>query len=206
MGILFQKTRFYKVGLILFLAKDEMKFQNIHSDVENVMSDLSFGLSSEGETLRIYSDEGLIVDSVSYLPYHPWPELANGQGFTLELSSPNIDNTMPENWANYRFLGSPGVSNDELSGISTTNGNIQINRYPNPFVDVVNLDISFNSTSLVSAKMYDQKGKFIGKVYDNYLVAGEHTISTDLSHLDKGLYILELNIGAEQETFQCIKF
>ena len=204
-GFTFIENTLLQGGTYLILTKDELKFKNIHSDVQNVISDLSFGLSSEGETVKIYSAEGLLTDSVNYLPSQPWSELANGQGYTLELRAPNLDNTLPENWESFRFLGSPGISNGEVSGISIPEDNIQINRYPNPFVDVVNLDFYLNATSLVFVKLYDQKGRFIEKIYENKLASGEHTISKDLSHLDKGIYIMEVNIGSIKETFQWIK-
>ncbi|MFT6336951.1 MAG: hypothetical protein ACJATI_003712 [Halioglobus sp.] len=204
-GYTFSEGTLLQGGEFLILAKDELKFQNVHGDVQNVKGNLSFGLSSEGEALKIYSAEWLLIDSVSYLPTQPWSEQANGQGYTLELRVPELDNTLPENWASFRFLGSPGVSNDEVSGISIPEDNIQIKRYPNPFVDVVNLEFTLNTSALFSANLYDQKGSFIEKIYENKLASGEHTISKDLSHLDKGIYILELSIGTNEETFQWVK-
>ena len=204
-GYVFSENMLLQGGAYIILAKDELKFQNVHDDVQNVKGNLSFGLSSEGETLQLYSSEGLLTDSVSYLPTLPWSELANGQGYTLELRSPELDNSKSENWTSFRSLGSPGESNDEISEITEIENKLQIKRYPNPFVDVVKLDIYLHNSSFVSAKLYDREGRLVETFYENKLVEGLHTISTDLKDMAKGIYILEVNIGGKQETFQWIK-
>ena len=49
-------------------------------------------LSNEGETLRLVNQEGQTVDAVAYRPGFPWPSGAVGEGSSLELVHPGLDN------------------------------------------------------------------------------------------------------------------
>ncbi|MCX7696877.1 MAG: lamin tail domain-containing protein [Bacteroidales bacterium] len=56
------------------------------------------GISNSGTTIKILTPSGQFVDSVRYLPNAPWPTAANGQGYSLSLCNPNLDNNNPANW------------------------------------------------------------------------------------------------------------
>lgn len=192
-------------GDFLILSKDESKFNAIHTNIENVIGDLSFGLSSDGESVKMYSADGVLTDSVSYLPTNPWSEMANGQGYTLELKSPELDNAKAENWTSYRLAGSPGETNDELSSFSEIDDHKSITLSPNPFIDAIQVDLELNSRSYVSAKLYNLEGQLIVTIVDKHLSLGKHTITDDLSNLDGGVYLLEVKTGDKQEVFQWVK-
>ena len=57
---------------------------------------MDFGFSANGELLRLYNSEGLLIDTVHYGNDDPWPPEANGLGPTLELIKPSLDNAQPE--------------------------------------------------------------------------------------------------------------
>ncbi len=192
-------------GEYLILATDQSKFQSVHDDVNDIIDDLSFGLSSEGETIRLYSPDGFMRDSVTYDVVNPWPELANGLGYTLELKSPELDNSLPENWATIHSLGSPGKTNKDITSIEDESASIDITRYPNPFKDAVGIDISLINGGLVSAKLYNQSGKLVEIIYDGQLSSGTHKITSDLGHLAQGMHILEVTSENKKETFQWVK-
>jgi len=79
---------------------------------------LNFG--NGGDLVSIYSfattDHGCLIDSVRYNNKAPWPTGVGGSGNTLELKSPNLDNSNPANWAssNYYF-GSSGLANQQAT-------------------------------------------------------------------------------------------
>ena len=76
------------------------------------------GLSNDGEAIAIQGLDGLIRE-FTYNDKLPWPESADGDGFSLVLRSPetNPDHNVAENWRASRLEGgSPGEK--ETSGQS----------------------------------------------------------------------------------------
>ena len=72
----------------------------------------SGALSNKGETVVFKNNEGMTLDSVTYDDRAPWPESPDGDGPSLSLKSPDLDNTLPENWApSLEMGGTPGAVN-----------------------------------------------------------------------------------------------
>lgn len=76
------------------------------------ISDL--GLSNGGENLRLQNANGQKVDDLTYDDVFPWPTTPDGQGPSLELLNPALDNTLPESWAAAIEIGTPGEINSVL--------------------------------------------------------------------------------------------
>ncbi|MCB1100632.1 MAG: lamin tail domain-containing protein [Verrucomicrobiae bacterium] len=80
------------------------------------------GLDNGGETIAIAPPEtitGTLIREFAYNDAAPWPESADGQGYTLQLRSPmsNPDHSLPENWrASSTIGGTPGASDDGGGG------------------------------------------------------------------------------------------
>jgi len=55
-------------------------------------------LSNEGEHLVLYNAAGDIVDEVDYGSDFPWPIAANGEGASMELIHPGLDNDLAGSW------------------------------------------------------------------------------------------------------------
>ncbi len=99
-------------GEYLVAARETASFSAIHPDVSNVVGDADFGLSGGGELVRIFDASGAIVDSLTYDDSAPWPEEADGNGYTLALTDPTCDNHLPECWnASAQMNGTPGAPN-----------------------------------------------------------------------------------------------
>ena len=113
--------------------------------MDNVVGELDFGLSSNGDAVRLYTDQGELHDEVYFLPDHPWPPEANGQGPSLELISPDLDNSIPRSWKTYTGYGTPGRINN--SATYTTEHFLApfIKVFPNPFTN--NLEIKIESSA-----------------------------------------------------------
>jgi len=92
----------------LILCHDQSAFQSLFLEVTNSIGDFDFGLSGQGDDVKIYNDVYTLVDSVSYDDVSPWPIEADGIGSTLELLDPALDNTLPQNWQASAGHGSPG--------------------------------------------------------------------------------------------------
>ena len=75
----------------------------------------SGGLSGGGETVTLLDSNGAVVDQVTYSDSAPWTSAPDGNGFTLALTNPNLDNNLPSNWvASNQINGTPGQSNDSV--------------------------------------------------------------------------------------------
>jgi len=93
----------------LVLCRDKIKFKTIHPDVRNRLGNLTFGLSPEGESLRLLNAQNRIVDQVDYTSVAPWPRTAGGTGYTIELTDISSDNNRGQNWRAMTLLGTPGT-------------------------------------------------------------------------------------------------
>ena len=93
----------------LVLCQDRIKFKAVHPDVKNRLGNLGFGLSGEGESLRVLDPKNKIVDRVDYRSVAPWPQTARGTGYTIELMDVSSDNNLGKNWRAVTLYGTPGT-------------------------------------------------------------------------------------------------
>lgn len=106
----------------LVLCRDAAAFDQLHPGVWRI-GDIDFGFSGGGEAVGLYDAPGTLVDSLEYDDRSPWPDSADGLGYTLELSHPGSDNSLAANWRASRSIGgTPGRRNSrwesrDISGI-----------------------------------------------------------------------------------------
>ena len=99
-------------GAYLVLCKDSLAFNDNFPNVSNFIGEFDFGLNGGGELVRLFDTEGLLVDEVNYDDSSPWPLEPDGNGPTLELIHPSLDNDLGVNWAaSDNNGGTPGVVN-----------------------------------------------------------------------------------------------
>ena len=96
----------------LVLCRDRIKFKAVHPHVKNLLGNFAFGLSSEGESIRVLDTENRVVDRVDYVSVAPWPETARGTGYTIELMDVSSDNNLGENWLAVSLFGTPGTRHE----------------------------------------------------------------------------------------------
>jgi hypothetical protein len=63
-----------------------------------VVGDWDGHLSNQGEVIRLVDQWGNLVDEVNYLPGGNWPNRAHGDGSSMELRNPSMDNSLPSAW------------------------------------------------------------------------------------------------------------
>ena len=100
----------------LVFCTDTIKFTALFPDVNPYYGDLGFGLGGDGDIVRLFDYNGLLVDIVEYDDIAPWDTLADGSGPTLELNHPPLDNTLGENWSASQGHGTPGAVNSAYNG------------------------------------------------------------------------------------------
>ena len=99
-------------GDFIVLCKDTAAFKSQFPKVTNFIGDFVFGLSGDGELLRLFDSNEQLVDMVEYNDIAPWPTEPDGTGPTLELINPSLENDMSSNWAaSNSNNGTPGEIN-----------------------------------------------------------------------------------------------
>jgi hypothetical protein len=180
----------------LVLAQTLADFQTFHPTVSPVLGDFTFGLSGLGELIRLFDDNGTIVDQVEYDDEAPWPTEPNGNGPTLELRNPDLDNALAASWNSSippdGEHGTPGAINSTfLLGTVDIKPTV-FSISPNPLRSESTILIS-NSTGPVQLLIYDVYGR---KVQTKETKTNSLTLQKE--HLSSGIYmlVLETNQGA----------
>ncbi len=188
----------------LVLTRTKELFRKLFPNVKKVIGDFDFGLSGNGDQVRLYNSEGMLIDSVSYGVKEPWSEAADGQGMTLELISPDLDNTLPESWkASVKLYGTPGEVNSVSLDVIYSNC-FNMNVYPNPAKNIFNLDYENSLNSNLKIYLTDLKGKFIKNLYEGNPGKGKVIIQFDVTDINTGIYFLNLVSDKEHLTHKVI--
>ena len=100
----------------LVFCTDTLRFTALFPDVSAYYGDLGFGLSGGSDHIRLFDPAGSLVDYVEYDDDSPWPTTPDGDGPTLELKHPSLDNANWESWAPSQGFGTPGAINSAHNG------------------------------------------------------------------------------------------
>jgi len=103
----------------LILVEDSIAFKNAFPEISSnqYIGDFPFSLSNKGERISLFENSKCLIDYIIYSDSAPWPETPDGDGPTLSLIDPAIDNALPTSWNasddlnSYSIHGSPGMSN-----------------------------------------------------------------------------------------------
>ncbi len=110
-------------GAYLVLAENGEKFSEIYPQVNNFIGDFGrdprgFGLSGGGELITLKNANGVLIDAVEYDDKAPWPVEADGDGPTLQLINPGLDNALASSWV--AIPATPGALNGSNQGQNQT--------------------------------------------------------------------------------------
>ena len=169
----------------IIFTRNKNDFEALINIENQVIGDFDYGFG--GNDIVILKDaQGNTHDSVNYDNDLPWPEGADGTGYTIELINPFLDNNIAGNWEiSQPELGTPGLINsvydDSITGIKTESGNSAID-----FIDkklTVRSDIG-----IAKIRLFDISGKMLNIDFTiNYNIA-----EADLNVVNKGLYLLSI--------------
>lgn len=179
------------------VAQSVSKFKAAYPEVQNVVGNADFGLSSDCEFIRLYNKSGVLVDSVYYRTEFPWPTNANGTGHTLELSDAALDNNVGENWfVDDKKFGSPGVRNFLTTNVFELD-DLRFAVYPNPAVDHIFIKNE-------QGQMYYEIVNMQGMTFASGTVEGYNTQRIDLTNITKGIYLLKTRSGSLSKTTKIV--
>ena len=85
-------------GSYLVVASDSAYMSETYGAIP-LVGDFSGQLSNGGELVRIEDGFGNLADEVHYMPSGDWPELADGDGASMELRHPDMENSISTAWA-----------------------------------------------------------------------------------------------------------
>jgi len=93
---------------------------------------------------------------------------------------------------------------DEQNDNTITHKLEQQNVFPNPAYDIVNVDFYIENPQICSFMLYDSNGKFIDEIFTKKTKKGNNRFSFNISHLNKGVYILIIKGSENFKTEQKI--
>ena len=103
----------------------------------------------------------------------------------------------------YYTLFNPSSASDDVSPEIVND----ISTSPNPFVSLLNIELSLRNKVDVAAKLYNLKGQVVKELDSISYLTGTHKIVIDTSDLPSGIYLLQVKAGSEKITkkITCLK-
>ncbi len=199
-------------GFRVLVRKPE-EFAAVYPTVSVSEGPIGFGFAGSGELLRLFNANGELIDSVRYDDQSPWPAAADGQGASLALVNPLLDNTDAHFWSASSNGGTPGEANSDVLVANILEDNhpnnsdhpyqTQLgNNYPNPFNPTTIIPFRLEKASKVKLTVYDILGRSVLLLMNEYLAAGTHEVRFNASRhgISSGLYLYTLELDGKHLT------
>ena len=175
----------------IVVVKDVADYTSVFPAALNYIGELGFGLGSSGDSVRLFDSENILQDQVIYTSESPWPNCANGTGYTLELNNPELDNSLAENWSCINLGGSSNAPNEEsLSDLNIVKNAPVI--YPNPAKSVINI---MGDTPTFDMTIYNVTGQ--------KLIEAKRVNQINVESLTAGMYFIKIH---ENNRYYTLKF
>ncbi|CAH0998800.1 hypothetical protein LEM8419_00130 [Neolewinella maritima] len=177
----------------LLIAQDVARFTTQYPSVSEVVGDLEFGLSGQGDAVRLYDAGGQLQDEVYYTDAAPWPTDFTGDDRTIALRHPTSDNALGQQWF-AAGAGTPLLPNGNKAAGSRrpSDPSLSIALRPNPVLDRATVRIRMQEAGPVTIGIYNSSGQRLGTVISRSLPAGESFVPIDVRSLPLGMYILQV--------------
>ncbi|MDF1572666.1 MAG: CotH kinase family protein [Bacteroidales bacterium] len=185
----------------LVIAGKMNSFMAEFGTIDNLTGDFNggesgFNLSNSGEIITLRNSHGLTEDVVPYSDHAPWPGFADGYGPSLQLKSPDLDNTDPFNWyASIQQFHTPGRANEGAAGVKPGVASYTLNVYPNPMGEELHLQLSGSLASEVFVQLYSMSGTKLRETNFNY-IPGASSFRWIHGLTEPGAYILRVTGAA----------
>jgi hypothetical protein len=154
----------------------------------------SGSLENAGEELCFCTDQGMVVDSVCYDDHAPWPTQPDGEGPSLELKNPSLDNHAASAWrASEQTGGTPGRGNS-LTGLEPSDQFVSTYElfpaWPNPFNARISIQYSLPEEIRATITLFNVIGQNVALLFDEPQKPGMHTVVWEAGDLPSGVYFV----------------
>ncbi len=151
-------------------------------------------LDNAGEELVLCDSQGALIDSVCYNDKSPWPTKPDGEGPSLELKKPALDNNIATAWsASAQTGGTPGTKNSMTGVVESDQVSLRYELFPawpNPFNPSTSIKYSLPDEIKVTIKIFNLKGQHVACLLDEPQQPGIHTINWTPGDLASGIYFV----------------
>jgi len=89
---------------------------------------------------------------------------------------------------------------DNIITLSISNSDLEkmdINIYPNPVKDILNVDLTMENNSKIKVSISDLSGRTILQKTEN-VKSGRQNINLNLTNLNRGIYLININVGQDK--------
>ncbi|RPI02610.1 MAG: T9SS C-terminal target domain-containing protein [Ignavibacteriae bacterium] len=163
-------------------------------------------LDNAGERLTLVNISGDTLLNVRYNDKAPWPEAADGTGYSLVAKNSNgygIPDSADYWRASLSIHGSPG-KDDVGTGIDETPAEIPgqyrlDQNYPNPFNPSTTISYQLRAKSSVQITVCDILGRVVAVLVNQDQTAGEHEVVWDAAKYSSGVYFYRLQARPQSE-------
>jgi hypothetical protein len=164
-------------------------------------------LDSKGERITLVNAAGDTIFTVKYNNKAPWPESADGDGYSIVAK--NINGYGNPDSAGYwraslNINGSPG--RDDLSTGIEDGKNQQpdvfqlYQNFPNPFNPTTQLSYTISQSGFISLKVFNMLGQQVAILYEGVQLPGTYQVTFNAAHLASGVYFYRMQAGSFVET------
>ncbi len=172
-----------EAGEYLVIASNK-KFTSEAHPKARVVGEYTGNLSNSGELLRLEDTWGNVVDEVHYHTGGYWPGLANGQGSSLELLHPEMDNSKPTAWGDSDESGKSRFTtfrfSDQFQQTATDGGPTSFKELHVHCVGDAHLAMRNMSLSKGGSNLLPREGRGVtrnGSGAQGWLVQGNHHLT-----------------------------
>jgi spore coat protein H len=202
----------------LVIAQDQSLFDAVFSDVGNIVYGFDFGLGGNGDTVQILDENEVFVDAVEYEDSGDWPNSADGEGKTMELIYPELDNNDADSWDASLNNGTPGAQNSvyEIGNEAYSVSNKMTSKiYPMPYVmnkerSSLTIEFAMPKAGNVEISVYNIKGQKMftsGEMKYEKGVQKYSLASFQKKNISTGIYFYKIktDFGRVAERFLILK-
>jgi hypothetical protein len=196
----FPYNTFIPPGGFIVLASHRVAFFNRYGF--SPFGEFTGQLANGGDAVTLNRNSGILF-SVVYDDISPWPEDADGKGYSLVPINfnPLGNQNMADQWRVSLYKnGSPGRDDDLVTAIAE-NGHepivSDIQNFPNPFTTSTTVSYTLHYPCQVELKIFDVLGREITTLINQFQEAGGHAVQYAPADGNKGVYVYHLKIGGQ---------
>lgn len=185
----------------LVICEDISSFVSKFHYLIHFRGNTGFGFNDEDEVIKLLDSNNKPVDSVHYTNKYPWPEIAEGKGYSLMLKMPDLNNDLAENWTR-SLKGTPGSRNDDITGI--INGKWSENRqheikqnYPNPCSSATTINYRIIAGGNVRIRVFNITGMEMATLVNEYQNPDSYSIVLNTRSFMNGIYFYTMDVDSK---------